>query len=57
MGGGIKKVALKKKPMVVAPRVFKNTPEERVFEKMVSNFTVLEGILRLKFRVNFFGKK
>ena len=34
----------------VAPTIFKNTLEERVFEKMVSNLTVLEGIFEAEFQ-------
>ena len=36
----------------VAPKIFKNTLLERVFEKMVSNLSVLEGI----FEAYFFSK-
>ena len=39
-----------------APRIFKNTYEERVFEKMVSSFTVLEGIFEPNLRIDFFSK-
>ena len=41
----------------VDPKIFKNTLLERVFEKMVSNVSVLEGIFEAKFRVDFFSKK
>ena len=34
----------------VDPRILKNTLLERVFEKMVSNLSVLEGIFEAKFQ-------
>ena len=34
----------------VDPRIFKNLLWERVFEKMVSNLSVLEGIFGAKFQ-------
>ena len=38
----------------VAPRIFKNTLLERVFEKMVSNLSILEGVFEAKFQGWFF---
>ena len=34
----------------VDPGIFKNTLLERVFEKMVSNLSILEGIFEAKFQ-------
>ena len=34
----------------VAPRIFKNTLLERVFEKMVSNLSILEAVFEAKFQ-------
>ena len=34
----------------VDPKIFKNTLVERVFEKMVSNLSILEGIFEAKFQ-------
>ena len=41
----------------VDPRIFKNTLVERVFEKMVSNLSILEGIFETKFQSWFFFQK
>ena len=38
----------------VDPRIFKNTLLERVFKKMVSNLSVLEGSFETKFQGRFF---
>ena len=38
-------------------RIFKNTLVERVFEKMVSNLSILEGIFEAKFQSWFFFRK
>ena len=38
----------------VAPGIFKNTNEERVFEKMVANSSVLEGVPNFR-DDSFFG--
>ena len=41
----------------VDPKIFKNTLVERVFEKMVSNLSILEGIFEAKFQRCFFFEK
>ena len=41
----------------VDPKIFKNTLLERVFEKMVSNLSILEGIFEAKFQSWFFFEK
>ena len=41
----------------VDPKIFKNTLVERVFEKMVSNLSILEGIFEAKFQSWFFFEK
>ena len=41
----------------VDPKIFKNTLVERVFEKMVSNLSILEGIFEEKFQSWFFYEK
>ena len=41
----------------VSPGIFKNTIEERVFEKMVPNLTVLDGIFEAEFQGSFFVRK
>ena len=38
----------------VARKIFKNTLLERVFEKMVSNLSILEGSFETKFQGRFF---
>ena len=38
----------------VAPRIFKITLLERVFEKMVSNLAILEVVFETKFQGRFF---
>ena len=38
----------------VAPRIFKITLLDRVFEKMVSNLSILEGVFEAKFQGLFF---
>ena len=42
----------------VDSRIFKNTLVERVFEKMVSNLSILEGVFEAKFQgLSFFAPK
>ena len=41
----------------VDKKIFKNTLLERVFEKMVSNLSILEGIFEAKFQSWFFFEK
>ena len=41
----------------LAQKFFKNTLLERVFEKMVSNLSILEGIFEAKFQSWFFFRK
>ena len=41
----------------LAQEFFKNTLLEGVFEKMVSNLSVLEGIFETKFQGPFFSEK